>query len=78
MHEQKIKDLLSSTCQVSSESVGLGIRSTGVQYSLGVTLCYWIFLFSRGKASGANIGIVANFVQFVKTLLDKFELTSKR
>ena len=38
-----------------------------VQYSLGVIFCYWIFLFSCSKASDANIGMIANFVYFVKT-----------
>ena len=31
------------------------------------TFCYWFFLFSRSKASDVNIGIIANFVSFVKT-----------
>ena len=34
----------------------------------GVTFCYWTFLFSRGKASDANIGIIANFGCFEKPL----------
>ena len=38
-------------------------------FPLGVTFCYWIFLFSHSKASDANIGIIANFVYFVKKLL---------
>ena len=29
---------------------------------LGITFCDWMFLFSCGKASDANIGIFANFV----------------
>ena len=36
VHEQKFKDLLSSTCQeCREEHVGLGIRGPVVQYSLG-------------------------------------------
>ena len=31
-------------------------------FPLGVTFCPWIFLFSRSKASDANIGIIANVV----------------
>ena len=38
------------------------------QYSLEVTFCYWIFLFSRSKASNANIGIIAILVHFEKSL----------
>ena len=33
-----------------------------VQYLLGVIFCHWNFLFSCTKASGANIGIIANVV----------------
>ena len=32
-----------------------------VLFPLGVTFCYCKFLFSRSKASDANIGIIANF-----------------
>ena len=32
-------------------------------------ICYWIFLFSRSKASNANIGIIANVVSLWKTLV---------
>ena len=35
----------------------------------GVTFLYWIFLFSRRKASDANIGIIANAVCLQKTRL---------
>ena len=35
----------------------------------GITFCYWNFLFSRNKASDANIGIIAILVHFEKTLL---------
>ena len=61
VHEQKFKDLISNTCQISSERRVSHLESE-VQYSLGVTFCYWIFLFSRSKTSDANIGITANFV----------------
>ena len=45
------------------ESVLLGIRGLGVQYSLGVTfLILEFFVFLRSKDSDANIGIIANFV----------------
>ena len=62
MHEQKFKDLLSST---------LG---TWIQYSLRVRFCYWIFLFSHSKASDANVGIIANFVYYGKTRLGAHSL----
>ena len=45
-----------------------------VQYSLGVTFCYWNFLFSRSKASDSNIGIIANFLSFEKPLMEKILL----
>ena len=54
------------------DSFELGIRGPGIQYSLGVTFCYWNFLFSHSKASDANIGIIANFVQFVKNSIYHF------
>ena len=66
VHEQKFKDLLSSTCQISPERRVLDLESdeleVWVQYSLGVTFCYWNFLFSCSKAFDANFGIIANFV----------------
>ena len=34
-----------------------------------VNIFHWIFLFSRSKASAANIGIIAILVYFEKTLL---------
>ena len=43
-----------------------------------VTFCYWSFLFSYSKASFANIGIIANFVQFVKnSSFDSIRLVAK-
>ena len=32
----------------------------------GVTICYWIILFSRSKSSDANIANIFNFYPFVK------------
>ena len=59
MHKQKFKDPLSSTCQISSErSVGLGIRDLGSILIRGNILSLDFFLFSRSKASNANIGII--------------------
>ena len=36
VHEQKFKDLLSSTCQVNTERIVMGLESDGqgIQYSL--------------------------------------------
>ena len=56
VHEQKLKDLPSSTYQVSVERSMLDLGSAGV------TFCSWNFLFSHSKASDANNGIIANFV----------------
>ena len=66
VHEQKFKDLLSSTCQVSVERIVLDLESEAawVLFPLGVTFCHWIF--SRSKASDANI---SNFVNLRKTRL---------
>ena len=60
VQEQKFKDLLSSTCQVSVERTW-NQRSSG-SILTGITFCYWKFLFSHSKVSDANIGIIANFV----------------
>ena len=66
VHEQKFKDLLSSTCQVSVERIVLDLESKAawVLFRPGVTFCHWIF--SRSKASDVNI---ANFVNLRKTQL---------
>ena len=66
VHEQKFKDLLSSTCQVSVERIVLDLESEAawVLFPPGVTFCHWIF--SRCKASDVNI---ANFVNLRKTRL---------
>ena len=64
MHEQKFKDLLSSTWQVSVERRVLDFESEvmrgRVLFPLGITFCHWIF--SPSKSSDANVGIIANFV----------------
>ena len=74
VHEQKFKDILSSTCQVSPKWIVLDLesevmRGPGSISTLG-NFSYWIFLFSPGKASAANIGIIAILVHFEKTLID--------
>ena len=45
------------------------MRGPGSISTLG-NFFYWIFLFSPGKASAANIGIIAILVHFEKTLID--------
>ena len=66
VHEQKSKDLLSSTCQVSPERIVLDLESEAMRgpgsIPTGGNIFHWIFLFSHSKASDANIGIIANFV----------------
>ena len=65
VHELKLKDLLSSTCQVSPERTALDMESKVMRdpgsIPTGGNIFHWIFLFSRSKASDANIGIIANF-----------------
>ena len=70
MHEQKFKDLLSSTGQVNVDRRVLDLESE-VTRGLGSiptrgNIFHWIFLFSRGKASAANIGIIAILLHFEK------------
>ena len=55
VHEQKFKDLLSSTCLTSSERRVLDLESEVMRGPGSLE-------FSRCKASDANIGIIANFV----------------
>ena len=66
MHEQKFKDLLSSTCQVSVERIVLHLESEVMRglgsIPTGGNICHWIYLFSCSKDSDDNIAIVANFV----------------
>ena len=66
VHEQKFKDLLSGTCQVSPERIVLDLESE-VMRGLGSiptrgNILLLDFLFSRCKASDADIGIIANAV----------------
>ena len=57
--------------QVSSERRVLDLESEArVQSLIGVSFCYWHFLFSRSKASDANIGSIANFGSFEKPPLE--------
>ena len=62
VHEQKFKDLLSSTCQVSVERRVLDLES-GAMRGLGSIptgssiLSVDFFLFSCNKDENANIGI---------------------
>ena len=66
MHEQKFKDLLSSTCQVSSEKIALDLESEVMKYlhsiPTGGNILLLDFLFSCCKTSDANIEIIANVV----------------
>ena len=66
MHEQKFKDPLSSTCQVSSERGVLDLESDvlGSILNGGNILSLYFFLFLHSKAFDANIGIIANVVCF--------------
>ena len=65
-NEQKFKDFLSSTCQVSPERIVLDLESEIMRglgsIPLGLTFFTGFILFSHSKASDANIGIIANFV----------------
>ena len=66
MHEQKFKDLLSSTWQVIVERIVLDLESEVMRglgsIPTGGNIFYWTFLFSHSKASDANIAIIANVV----------------
>ena len=76
VHEQKFKDLLSSTWQVSVERRVLNLESEAMggpgSIPTGGNIFHWVFLFSCSKASAANIGILAILVHFEKTLILKF------
>ena len=61
VHKQKVKDLLSSTCQVRVERIVLDLESETAR----VTFCHCFF--SHSKASDVNIVIIANFVNLRKT-----------
>ena len=73
MHEEKFKDLLSSTCQVSVERIVFDLESEVLRgpgsLLTGGKNFYWNILFSHSKASDANFGIIANFVYYGKTRL---------
>ena len=62
VHEQKFKDLLSSTCQVSVERKVLDLESEAMRGPGSIPtgddiLSLDFFLFSRYKDENANIGI---------------------
>ena len=62
VHEQKFKDLLSSTCQVSAERIVLDLGSeamSSLDYicTRGNILSLEFFLFSRSKDENANISV---------------------
>ena len=61
VHEKTFKDLLISTCQISSERRVLDLESE-LQGSNThwVTLSYWNILFSRSETSDV---IIVNFVK---------------
>ena len=65
VHEQKFKDLLSSTCQVSIERIVLDLESEvmrGIGSIPTVGNILSLDFFSHSEASDANIGIIANVV----------------
>ena len=64
MHEQKFKDHLRRTYQVIVERSMLDLESEVQWFNThwGSILLCGFFLFSRGKVSDDNIGIIANFV----------------
>ena len=62
VHEQKFKDLLSSTCQVSVERIVLDLESEAMRGpgsipTGGNILSLDFFLFSHSKDKNATIGI---------------------
>ena len=65
MHEQKFKDLLSSTHQVSPERIVLDLESVVMRCWGSIptrgNILSLAFLFSHSKPSDANIGIITNF-----------------
>ena len=63
VHEQKFKDLLSSTCQVSVERTVLDLESEDMRGLDSIPTGGFVTgFFSRSKASNANIDIIAIFV----------------
>ena len=80
VHEQKFKDLLSSTWQVSVERRVLDLESEVMRglgfIPTGCNIFVTGFFFSHSEASDANIGITANkCCVFVKTPSGVFYLT---
>ena len=72
VHEQKFKDLLSSTCQVSVERRVLDLESEAMRGPGSIStgddiLSLDFFLFSRFKEENANI---LHFCAYVKNPLD--------
>ena len=62
VHEQKVKDLLSSTCKVSVERIVLDLESEAMRGpgsipTGGNILSLECFLFSHSKDENATIGI---------------------
>ena len=55
VHERMLKDILSSTCQISVERMDLGSEAAWVLFPLRVTFCHWIFLFSFSKDHHARM-----------------------
>ena len=70
VHEQKFKDLLSSTCQVSVERIVSDLESEEPGFYSHWGLHFVTGFFSHSKASDANIAIIVNFVYLRKTRLD--------
>ena len=71
------KDLLSSTCQVSVERRVFDLESEAMK-GLG-SIPTWgnilsLDFISCSKASDANIGIIANFILFVKNQIDSIQI----
>ena len=69
VHEQRFKDLLSSTRQVSVERIVLNLESEVMRNPGSIPIGGNILsldFFSCSKDSDANTGIIANFVYFVK------------
>ena len=66
VQEQKFKDLLSSTCQVSPERIVLDLESEVMRgpgsIPTGDNILLLDFWFSHCKTCDANIGIIANAV----------------
>ena len=68
VHEQKFKDILRSTCQVSVEKRVLGLESEAMRgpgsIPTGGNILSLDFI-SRSKASYANIGIIDKICRII-------------